>query len=35
VETVDERNALLIEASAERADLILRWVATASTASNG
>ena len=36
VETVDERNALLIEASAERADLILTWEATpAPTAAAG
>jgi pantothenate kinase len=36
VETVDERNARLIEASAERADLILTWEATpAPTAATG
>jgi pantothenate kinase len=35
VETVDERNALLIEASAERADLILTWEASTPTAAAG
>jgi pantothenate kinase len=35
VETVDERNALLIEASAERADLILTMEASTPTAATG